>query len=295
MIPALTACVLSLTPVFGAPPPTPPTPIDPAQRPEPPAPTALAAACADIRAEQSCEAATPNDAGLGCTCTIQAELPATALDRGQGGALTGAVALRVAGTSAESPGMIDTVHLVLRVEGRWVDFGEVASSYEPGAFGVHNEGRVTALALVTPDKKLADGVASTGALLWVTTENHHSDSDLGMNARVTNDVNAVLVCGPIAARVACVELATQTNDGLERVSAEEPAPPVESYGKVGDVRWSRVVTPVGDGRIKLATAKGKVPAVQRKLTGTHTLAALLALAPAGTTRDPLAPAAPATP
>ena len=287
MLSTLAPMALSLSTLFGA-----SAPPD-ADRPEPPAPTVLSAVCADVRAEQACVAPELDDTG--CTCTVHAELPRAALERGQGGLITGAVALRVAGTSPEAAGMIDTVHLVLRVTDRWVDFGEVASGYEPGAFGIHNEGRVAAIKLVTAKNKLAKGIDGTGALVWVETENHHADSDMGMNAVTTNDVNAVLVCGQVATRVACVELRTDVTDGLGRILDNEPAPPVADYGKVGKVHWSRTVTPAGDGRITLAPAKGKAPPALRTSNGTHTLAALLALLPAGDARDPLAPPATPTP
>ncbi len=289
MIPMLAPYALSLAALFGA-----SAPPD-ADRLEPPAPTELSAVCADVRAEQSCVAPTPEDAGSGCTCTVQAELPAPALAAGEGGLITGAVALHVAGTSPEAPGMIDTVHLVLRVAERWVDFGEIASSYAPGAFGIHNQGNVASITLVAAKNKLAKDIDGNGALVWVTTQNHHTDSDLGMNAVTTHDAHAVVVCGQVATRVACVELSTEVTNALARISDDEPAPPVADYGKVGTVRWSRSVTPSGDGRIKIAPTKGKAPATARSATGTHTLRALLARVPTGDTRDPLAPATPLEP
>lgn len=271
-------------------------PAGPAAAPtERPAPPAFAAICAAIRAEQSCpvERVGGPDAP-GCACTIATELSMMAETIRDAGPIHDAVAVRLTGSSDDSPGMLDSTHLALLVgpkPGTWVDFGEIASSFEPGAFGIHNEGKVERITFAIAKKPVAAGVVGTGHLLVVTTENDHSDSDLGNNALQSDELHSTIICGeigkPDAPRVACIELATDVTHTLSKITDNDGTPPEADYGKVGTTRWTRTVTATGDGRIKVTAATGKAPADDKKLSGTFTLEALIARAPSHV-RDPLA-------
>lgn len=213
--------------------------------------------CPGIKSDWDCE-------DEQCECSA---LGLMTPDDAAGGGIEGYDILTVKGFTV---GEVDADHLVVFEGGKVVDVGIVANRWSPGAFGIDNDGKVTRAEFV----REGPGV---GARLVVESVNHHKDSDMGTNAWTESTTHELVFCADLGAgkRSACLKMTTAGSQLLDRLFEDQPAPPEEDYGKMGETAWALDWSVAGD-KLKFAVREGKshVPERMRELIGTHDFEAL---------------------
>ena len=161
-------------------------------------------------------------------------------------------AVRVRGPG-DSFGEVDAVHLAVDAGDGWKDLGEVASSFEPGAFGIHNAGELVSLD--------AFDVPKVGVRVVAQAKNEHDDSDLGMNAVTSSSEATTWVCGAVGEGGAwrCAGVDTERSFGVDKLMDDDATTPdPELYGPLGSWRWSQAATfDAKSGALAVKARRGK--------------------------------------
>lgn len=158
-------------------------------------------------------------------------------------------------------------YLAMEGEGGWMPAARVGYVYNPGAFGVYEEG----------DFRVAvkDLIAGGPEEVVVRSSINHHDSDLGIAEAEDETVVQEVVCelregqpwcyGPILLQYQYVRehMEEVFEEGMER-NAQLPIRVEHSY----EVKY------LGDGDVEISAAGGQIPAGRKALLGTHKLRAL---------------------
>lgn len=178
-------------------------------------------------------------------------------------------AIAIVDATGEECGSESFQYLAMQTEAGWIPAGQVAYIYNPGAFGIYEEGEVRIAV-----KDVIEGDAQE---IVVRTSIKRHDSDMGIAEAEDAEVVYEQVCALEGDKARCygplpISYSYERDHfDLEYLKEEGMEPNPELPIKVA---YGFEVTYPGEGKVKVSVASGKVPDGLRSILGTHSIKSL---------------------